>query len=96
MAVSSGFFNASEQSGNRDRVYSAEDFGAIFDGIISDGIFEKYPDSVYDSETDTWSPFKVVPSENSTTGHLEVVVRPGRAWFDKTWTLNDADLTIGS
>ena len=94
MAVSSGFFNASESSGNRDRVYSAEDFGAIFDGIISDGIFEKYPDSVYDSETDTWSPFKVVPSENSTTGHLEVVVRPGRAWFDKTWTLNDADVSV--
>ena len=94
MAVSSGFFNASESSGNRDRVYSAEDFGAIFDGIISDGIFEKYPDSVYDSETDTWSPFKVVPSENASTGHLEVVVKPGRAWFDKTWTLNDADVSV--
>ena len=94
MAVSSGFFNASEQSGNRDRVYSAEDFGAIFDGIISDGIFEKYPDSVYDSETYTWSPFKVIPSENASVGHLEVIVRPGRAWFDKTWTLNDADVTV--
>ena len=94
MAVISGFFNASESSGKRDRVYSAEDFGAIFDGIISDGIFEKYPDTVYDAESDSWSPFKVVPSENASTGHLEVTVRPGRAWFDKTWTLNDDDATV--
>ena len=94
MAVISGFFNASESSGKRDRVYSAEDFGAIFDGIISDGIFEKYPDEVYDAESDSWSPFKVAPSENASTGHLEVTVGPGRAWFDKTWTLNDDDATV--
>lgn len=94
MAVISGFFNASESSGRRDRVYSADDFGAIFDGIITDGIFEKYPDSVYDSESKLWSPFKVIPSNNATSGHLELIVRPGRAWFDKTWTLNDDDTTI--
>ena len=94
MAVFSGFFNASESSGKRDRVYSADDFGAIFDGIISDGIFEKYPDSVYDSVSGVWSPFKVVPSDNPVVGHLELIVRPGRAWFDKTWTLNDGDLAI--
>ena len=83
MAVSSGFFNANVNgSGERDRVYGADHFGAIFDGIISDGIFEKYGET----------PFKVVPSTNATTGHLEVVVKPGRAWFDKTWTLNDAEL----
>lgn len=94
MAVISGFFNASESSGKRDRVYSADDFGAIFDGIISDGVFEKYPDSVYDSTSDTWHPFKVIPSDNSAVGHLELIVNPGRAWFDKTWTLNDDNLTI--
>ena len=94
MAVISGFFNASESSGMRDRVYSADDFGAIFDGIISDGIFQKYPDSEYDSETNVWSPFKVVPSDNPAVGHLELIVKPGRAWFDKTWTLNDAEETI--
>lgn len=94
MAVISGFFNASEQSGKRDRVYSADDFGAIFDGIISDGIFKKYPDSVYDSTTDTWSPFKVIPSDNPASGHLELSVNPGRAWFDKTWTLNDDIYTV--
>ena len=83
MAVISGFFNASEQSGKRDRVYSAEDFGAIFDGIISDGIFEKYGET----------PFKVVPSGSSAVGHLEVTVKQGRAWYNKTWTLNDSDYT---
>lgn len=35
MAVTSGFFNA--VSG--DRTYSAEQFGALFNGIITDGIF---------------------------------------------------------
>ena len=94
MAVISGFFNASEDSGKRDRVYSADDFGAIFDGIISDGIFKKYPDSVYDSTTDTWSPFKVLPSDNPASGHLELSINPGRAWFDKTWTLNDDVYTV--
>lgn len=94
MAVISGFFNASESSGKRDRVYSADDFGAIFDGIISDGIFEKYPEAAYDADADIWEPFKVVPSDNASTGHLELIVRPGRAWFDKTWTLNDDDQTI--
>ena len=83
MAVISGFFNASEQSGNRDRVYSAEDFGAIFDGIISDGIFKKYGDT----------PFAVVPGD-AATGHLNITVKKGRAWFDKTWTLNDDDYTV--
>ncbi len=95
MAVISGFFNASEDSsGKRDRVYSADDFGAIFDGIISDGIFEKYPDSVYDQTSDTWSPFKVLPSDNPASGHLELSVNPGRAWFDRTWTLNDDIYTV--
>lgn len=84
MAVISGFFNASEESGKRDRVYSADDFGAIFDGIISDGVFEKYGET----------PFKVEASDNASTGHLEVIVKPGRAWFDKTWTLNDSDETV--
>lgn len=88
MAVISGFFDAViPEGGTPDRKYSADDFGAIFDGVISDGIFQKFPDSVYDSTTDTWSPFKVVPSTNAVDDHLEVCVNPGRAWFDKTWTL---------
>lgn len=93
MAVISGFFDAilDVSTGQPDRKYSADDFGAIFDGIISDGIFEKYPDSVYDSTTKTWSPFKVVASGNDVNAeYLEVIVNPGRAWLDRTWTLNDS------
>ncbi|MBP5597822.1 MAG: hypothetical protein J6Y02_20810 [Pseudobutyrivibrio sp.] len=86
MAVISGFFNAMQDgSGKRDRVYSAEDFGAIFDGIISDGIFEKYLDH-----------FNVTTSGTTPTGHLEVIVEPGRAWFNQTWTLIDADYTVNT
>lgn len=83
MAVISGFFNAHELGTSRDRVYSADDFGAIFDGVIKDGVFKNYGDT----------PFKVVPG-NSAVGHLELTVKIGRAWFDRTWTLNDSDLTI--
>ena len=86
MAVISGFFNAMQDgSGKRDRVYSAEDFGAIFDGIITDGIFEQYLDH-----------FNVTTSGTTPTGHLEVVVKPGRAWFNQTWTLIDADYTVSN
>ena len=83
MAVISGFFNAHELNNSRDRVYSADDFGAIFDGVIKDGIFKNYGDT----------PFKVVPG-NSAVGHLELTVKSGRAWFDRTWTLNDSDYTV--
>lgn len=94
--ISSGFFDAviDQTTGQPDRKYSAEDFGAIFDGIISDGIFEKYPDSVYDSTTSTWSPFKVIPSDNDVVDHLEVSINPGRAWFNGTWTLLDDIYTV--
>lgn len=85
MAVISGFFNAMESGGQRDRVYSAEDFGAIFDGIITDGIFEQYLDH-----------FNVTTSGTAPTGHLEVVVEPGRAWFNQTWILIDADYTVST
>lgn len=86
MAVISGFFNAMQDgSGKRDRVYSAEDFGAIFDGIITDGIFEQYLDH-----------FNVTTSGTTPAGHLEVVVKPGRAWFNQTWTLIDADYTVSN
>ena len=36
MAVTSGFFN----SVDGDRKYRAEDFAAIFDGIVEDGIYK--------------------------------------------------------
>lgn len=48
--IKSGFFN----SVNQDRVYNAEDFSNIFDGIIKDGIFSHLGntfDATYDSLT---------------------------------------------
>lgn len=71
MSVSYGFFNAS----GHDRVYDADDFGRLFDGIITDGVFEGVGDE-----------FAVTPVE----GSMAVLVGTGRAWFNRTWTRNDA------
>ena len=88
MAVTSGFFDAVlNQSGTPDRKYSADQFGAIFDGIISDGIFEKYPSTVYNSTDKKWEPFKVTGSDDLSINEIDVIVGPGRAWLNKTWTL---------
>lgn len=76
MSVTSGFFN----SVNHDRLYNAEQFSSIFDGIVTDGIFQGVGEA-----------FKVSPySEANDT----VIVGTGRAWFDHTWTLNDAQLAM--
>lgn len=69
MAITSGFFN----SMNRDRRYNAEQMSQIFNGIITDGVFDNIGEL-----------FMTVPG----TG-LEVLVKSGRAWFDGTWTYNN-------
>lgn len=63
---------------NHDRKYNAIQFGSIFDGIIRDGIFMSIGTC-----------FRVIPSED-----MMLLVGIGRAWFDHTWTLNDAPLPI--
>lgn len=75
MAISYGFYNAV----NHDRQYDAVQFGQVFDGIISDGVYATYKKA-----------FIVKASSNA--GY--VTVQPGRAWFDHTWTYNDADLPV--
>ena len=87
MAVTSGFFDAVLNGGVPDRKYGADEFGAIFDGIISDGIFKNYPAGVA-------YPFKVTPPTDSSLQVLAIQVAPGRAWLDKTWTLNTASYTV--
>lgn len=87
MAITSGFFDAVLNDGVPDRKYSADDFGAIFDGIISDGIFKNYPAGVA-------YPFKVTPPTDSSLQVLAVQVNPGRAWLNGTWTLNTATYTV--
>lgn len=76
MAVSSGFFN----SQNHDRLYNAEQVSSIFDGIITDGVYDGFGDS-----------FNVTPNNDTAN---TVFVDSGRAWFNHTWTLNDARIMV--
>lgn len=74
MAVTYGFYN----SLNKDRMYNAEQMSAIFDGIITDGVFGAIGD-------------KLMPVAG--TG-MQVIVKTGKCWFNSTWTLNDAQLPL--
>lgn len=62
-------------SKNHDRRYNALQMSSIFDGIIKDGIFMSIGDC-----------FKVTADGSS----MRVTVGTGRAWFNHTWSLNDA------
>ena len=74
MPVTYGFYN----SYNHDRLYSAEQFGMVFDGLIADGVYAKYGKA-----------FQVEPKEG-----MQVYVQSGRGWFNHTWTLNDGDNSL--
>ena len=63
---------------NHDRVYDATQMSRIFDGIIEDGVYQSIGDC-----------FAVTAA----TGDV-INVGSGRAWFNHTWTLNDATLPI--
>ena len=63
---------------SKDRMYNAVQISEIFDGIIGDGIYESIGD---------WFAVK------STTG-MNITVGTGRAWFNHTWTKNDAPLPL--
>lgn len=76
MTVSSGFFN----SKNHDRVYDAEQFSSLFDGVITDGVLQGYGEAL-----------EVVAYPD---GDNAVIVKTGRAWFDHTWTYNDSWLML--
>lgn len=70
MAVTSGFFN----SLNGDRKYNNDQFSALFDNLITDGVF-----------ANVGTAFEVrVSSENTVT------VGVGRAWFNSIWVYNDS------
>lgn len=76
MSIRSGFFNST----NHDRLYDAEDFSKIFDGIIRDGVFMSEGDH-----------FNVT----ARTG-MVVRVGTGRSWFLGTYTVSDEpiDFTV--
>lgn len=65
---------------NHDRTYSTLQFSSIFDGIISDGVYATYLDALQ------------VVASNPVSMNINVL--PGRAWFNHTWTLNDAILIL--
>ena len=62
-----------------DRKYDATQVSRIFDGIIKDGVYATYEKALM-----------VIASENAG----EVIIQPGRAWFNHTWSYNDANLIM--
>lgn len=74
MALSYGFYNSLDG----DRKYDAEDFGRMFDGIITDGVIGSVGDA-----------FAV-----KAAGENKITVGSGRAWFNHTWSYNDAPVTL--
>lgn len=63
---------------NGDRKYDSEDLSRMFDGIITDGVIGAVGDT-----------FAVKAGTGNT-----VNVSSGRAWFNHTWTYNDAPMPI--
>ena len=83
--VTSGFFDSTESS---RRIYTADEFSSIFDGLISDGVYENYPGG---TRTVNGQAVKIPPFEVtkvSSGNDLVVTVGPGRAWFHHVWVLN--------
>ena len=65
-------------SSDHDRVYDADDFSGFYDGLIFDGVYSSIGNRFY---------VEAAPD-------MCVTVESGRAWFDHTWTYNDARLTL--
>lgn len=63
---------------NGDRKYDAVQISSIFDGVIRDGVFQSIGEYL---------------ATKSGTG-MQVIVSPGKAWFNHTWTINDAALPL--
>lgn len=61
-----------------DRQYDAVQLSSIFDGLINDGIYATIGDA-----------FVITAGSN-----MSVTVGTGRAWFNHTWTYNDAKLIL--
>lgn len=63
---------------NHDRKYNALQISSIFDGVITDGVYHSIGEA-----------FSVTPGNG-----MSVNVASGRAWFDHTWTFNDAIIVV--
>ena len=74
MAWTSGFFN----SVNGDRLYNADQMSHIFEGLITDGVYESVDNKL-----------AVQPNSGMT-----IQIATGRGWFDKRWVNNDSEYTM--
>lgn len=74
MALTFGFYNAVDG----DRKYQAAQFGEMWDGLITDGVYQNIDNGL-----------KVVPGNG-----LSVYVKSGRAWFNNTWSSNTAEYPL--
>lgn len=61
-----------------DRKYDAEQVSSLFDGLIGDGVHESIGGQLL---------------VKSISG-MNIKIQTGRAWFNHTWTLNDAEITM--
>lgn len=81
--VTSGFFNGQKNTdGTIDRLYDADDISSMFDGLITDGIFASIGGQFACS------------IDKTAFDALVVKVDTGKAWFNKTWIINNTVLTI--
>lgn len=74
MAWTSGFFN----SVNGDRLYNADQMSRIFEGLITDGVYESVGNKM-----------AVQPNNGMT-----IQIATGRGWFGRHWVENDSELTL--
>ena len=74
MAWTSGFFN----SVNGDRLYNAQQMSEVFEGLITDGVYESVGDKM-----------AVRPSSGMT-----IQIATGRGWFGKHWVNNDSEYNL--
>ena len=65
-------------SKNHDRLYDATQISTLFQGLINDGVYQGVGNI-----------FKV-----SASNGMNVTVDTGRAWFNNTWTRNDALIVL--
>lgn len=80
MAITSGFWD----SFNGDRMYSAEVFGQLFEGLISDGIAQSEGNAfAYD-----------VSQAGTAVGEPKIGIKSGKAWFNNHYIRNDATTYI--
>lgn len=70
----SGFFN----SVNGDRLYNSQQMSEIFEGLITDGVYESVANKL-----------AVQPNNGMT-----IQIATGRGWFGKHWVNNDSEYTL--